>query len=314
MLAYAGKGSFLIEPVNVSELVREISALLSSSISRQVKIELDLSDGLPPVEADPAQIQQIVMNLVINGAEAIGDQPGTVHVSTSVKDMDGPSTGQMRGADELLPGLYVAIEVEDNGSGMDQSTMEQIFDPFFTTKFTGRGLGLAAALGIVRSHRGGIAVYSEPGRGSRFCVFLPATGTRAQARETAKTASELNGTGTILVIDDEVFVRRAAQAALERYGYRVLTAENGQVGVDLFRRLSGQIHLVLLDLTMPVMSGEATLEQIRRIRRNVPVLLSSGFDDSEAVRKFSHGGPAEFVQKPYTSTALAEKVKRALNP
>jgi CheY-like chemotaxis protein len=254
------------------------------------------------------------MNLVINVAEAIGEKAGTVQVSTSVRDVEGCIIGDIASGNDLKPGKYVLLEVRDNGSGMDQNTIEQIFDPFFTTKFTGRGLGLAAAQGIVRSHNGTIAVHSEPGRGSRFSVFLPAAGTAAPPRSSAQPPGDLAGTGTILVIDDEELVCRAAQAALESYGYRVLTAENGRAGIDIFRRFSGQIHLVLLDMTMPVMSGQATLEQLRRIRRNVPVLLSSGYNEVEAVRRFGESGWAEFVQKPYTSAMLAEKVKRALNP
>jgi PAS domain S-box-containing protein len=314
MLAYAGKGRFVVEPLNVSSLVRDISILLGSSISRHVSIELNLRQDVPPVEADAAQIQQIVMNLVINGAEAIGDKPGVVRVSTSARTVDAISAAGAPQAGVLEPCEYVVIEVEDNGSGMDRKTMEQIFDPFFTTKFTGRGLGLAAAQGIVRSHKGAITVQSEPGRGSRFSVFLPASGAAVSAPEAAEPAGDLAGSGLILIIDDEEMVRKAAQAALESYGYRVLTAENGQSGVDLFRRFSGQIDLVLLDMTMPVTSGDAALNQIREIQRNVPVLLSSGFDESEAVRKIAKGGWAEFVQKPYTSASLARKVKRALSP
>lgn len=318
MLAYAGKGRFLVESIDVSRLVNEIATLVTASVPRNVQIQLDLGRDLPPVDADPTQVQQIVMNLVINGAEAVGKASGVVKVSTVVRDAEAAmAAGGLRVGAELRPGKYVVIDVSDNGSGMDQNTMLQIFDPFFSTKFTGRGLGLAAAQGIVRAHRGAIVVYSEPGFGSRFSVYLPAAipaAPKPQAATADATPADLSGSGTVLVIDDEEVVRSTAKGTLSNYGYHVLTAENGQTGVDLLRRFAGQVDLVLLDMTMPVMSGEETLRQIRRIRIDMPVILSSGFDQSEAVRRFTKGGIAGFIQKPYTSTALAEAVKTAMKP
>lgn len=303
LLAYAGKGKFVVQPVHLSEVVREISQLVRSSIPRKVELRMNLPADLPLVEADPSQMQQLVMNLVINAAEAIGDQTGTVEVTTSV-----------RHAGEK--GVSVCLRVCDTGCGMDESTRAQIFDPFFTTKFTGRGLGLAAVQGIVRSHDGSVHVNSRPGQGSVFEVCLPAMERYAalwQAPLTANTPTALSGAGVILVVDDEEIVRRTARATLQRYGYTVVEAENGVEAVDLFRRMGDSVALVLLDLTMPVMSGEETYERLKAIDSSVPVIVSSGYDETEAARRFGGEGVMDFIKKPYVAQKLAEKVKAAMN-
>jgi CheY-like chemotaxis protein len=205
----------------------------------------------------------------------------------------------------------VVIEVQDNGSGMTRETMAHIFDPFYTTKFTGRGLGLAAAQGIVRGHRGAIKAYSELGLGSTFRVYLPVAAAKAAEQPEPPTA-DLAGTGTVLVIDDEEAVRNTARNTLEFYGYQVLEAENGERGVEIFRQNRPHISLVLLDLTMPVMGGEETLRRIREMSSRVPVILSSGFNESEALRRFGSANLSGFLQKPYTSAKLAEKARRVM--
>lgn len=313
LLAYAGKGKFVIEPLNLSELVREISNLIQTSIPRTVHLRLQLNDELPPIEGDAAQIQQLVMNLVINGAEAMGDgKTGTVVVTTGLATVDETNAQQAVGANQIAPGEYIMLEVEDTGSGMDEATIARIFDPFFTTKFAGRGLGLAAAIGIVRGHNGALKVNSVPGKGTRFQVLFPVGKGEPAQRQRGINAQDLHGSGTILVIDDEEVVRRAAGSALERYGYTVILAENGQEGVDLFRRLAETILLVVLDMTMPLMSGEETLHQLQSIRPGLIVILSSGFNEAEAARRFTGQQFAGFIQKPYTATQLAEQIKNAL--
>ena len=313
LLAFAGKGRFTIEPVNLSHLIREISRLIQTSIPRKVQLKLDLREDIPSMEADAGQLQQVIMNLVINAAEAIGDRPGTVVISTGVQEVDDSYIRTIWSKADLQPGRYVALEVNDNGCGMDNETLEKIFDPFFTTKFAGRGLGLAAVLGIVRGHKGALKVYSAPGQGSTFKLFFPAGDVAALPVRPQAPAEELRGTGTVLVVDDEEIIRRTAKNALERYGYRVLWAEDGQKAVEVFRA-AGEIALVLLDLTMPTMNGEETLRELQAIRPSIPVLLSSGFNEVEAVRRFTGKGLAGFIQKPYTSAGLATKVKRALKP
>ncbi len=313
LLAYAGKGRFVLRTVDLSLLVREISGLVQASVPKTVHLRQQLDDRLPGIDADPGQIQQIVMNLVINGAEAIGPEGGTVLVRTRAQSVDEHYIETMSSGGELLfPGEYVSLEVHDTGSGMDEETIARIFDPFFTTKFAGRGLGLSAVLGIVRGHKGALKVYSQPGQGTTFKVLFPASERRV-SDQTPGISVSLAGTGTVLVVDDEEVVRQTAKHTLERYGYSTVTAEDGSRAIDLYKNHAGGIVLVLLDLTMPGLSGEEALRQLRRIDAKVRVLLSSGYNEVEAVQRFAGKGLAGFIQKPYTAAALAEKVKEVLS-
>jgi PAS domain S-box-containing protein len=312
MLAYAGKGRFLIERVDVSALVREISALIRSSIPKHVKLRLDLQQALPSVEADVAQLQQLIMNLVINAAEAIPEQrQGSVLVITRSQEADAEYLAALGGGDAAA-GNYVAINVHDNGVGMDEATLGKIFDPFFTTKFTGRGLGLAAAVGIVRGHKGVLKVFSSPGQGTTFKVLLPVSAAVGTKPAAAIAVSESSGHGTVLVVDDEPVVRKMAAHGLERFGYTVITAEDGREGLERFRELHSRLTLVILDMTMPVMSGEEALQEMRLIDARIPVVLSSGYSEVEAIGRFAGKGIAGFLQKPYTLTSLGEKVRKIL--
>ncbi len=314
LLAYAGKGRFVMSVVDLSALVREISGLVQTSIPKPVQLRLQLSDDLPGIEADAGQLQQIIMNLVINGAEAIGPEGGTVLVRTGAQDVDEQYIGTLSvDGHRLFPGRYVMLEVHDTGSGMSPETIARIFDPFFTTKFTGRGLGLSAVQGIVRGHRGALKVYSKPGQGTTFKVLFPAS-MQPVPQVAAPSAGNLAGQGTILIVDDEDIVRQTARHTLERYGYRTIMARHGAEALDLFRRTPDGIALVLLDLTMPVMSGEETLRELQLLHPDVRVLLTSGYNEVEAMQRFAGKGLAGFIQKPYTSVALAEKVKLLTHP
>jgi signal transduction histidine kinase/ActR/RegA family two-component response regulator len=310
LLAYSGKGHFNVKPLDLSDLVREISSLILPSIPKMARLRLDLRRDLPAIEGDSSQLQQLVMNLVINGAEAIPpNQAGLVRVTTYTSEVAEPLRAIP--PTEIPPGSYAVIEVTDNGAGMDAATLSRIFDPFFTTKFTGRGLGLAAALGIVRGHKGGIQVESAPGLGSTFRVYLPAKQGRA-APKSEMRAEELSGHGLVLVIDDEETVRGAARSCLERYGYSVIVAEDGKAGVERFRDRASDIALVILDMNMPVMSGEEALGELQKVRPDARIVLSSGYTQAEATRHFAGRGLAGFLQKPYTAAELAHEVKRVL--
>jgi PAS domain S-box-containing protein len=296
MLAYAGKGRFVVERVGLTQVVTELEPLIHTSIPRMARLELRLDRDLPAVEADPTQMQQLIMNLATNAGEAIGETEGTVTIETSWRETDAER--------------QVVLVVTDTGCGMDERTKARMFDPFFTTKFTGRGLGLAAVTGIVRAHRGSISVDTAPGRGTAVTVVLPACESADGAAP--EPQRELRGYGNVLVVDDEDLVRNMARFALERCGYTVEQAADGRAAVDAVAARPAEFAAVLLDLTMPVMSGEEALTHIRRIRPDLPVLLSSGFSESEALKRFADRGLAGFLQKPYTATALARKVKGAV--
>jgi signal transduction histidine kinase/CheY-like chemotaxis protein len=313
MLAYAGKGQFVTAIIDLSVLVREISALVRTSIPKAVDLKLDLAPNLPPIEADPAQIQQILMNLVINGAEAIGeDTAGTVIVRTSLREVSAHEAGELFKSEPAEPGAYLQLEVIDTGAGMDEAIKARIFDPFFTTKFTGRGLGLAAVQGIVRRHRGVMFVHSAPGQGTTFRILLPASGRDAAIRQRPEAGDTSIPAGSVaLVIDDEKTVLNVAEGVLSQKGMKVLTAENGRIGVELLRQNDG-ISVIVLDLQMPVMGGEETLELLHDINPDVPVILASGFDEREVSRRFSGLRPASFLQKPFTAQRLASAVAAVL--
>src|ERR1051326_5932016 len=314
MLAYAGRGRFVTADIDLGDLVREISGLVRTSISKAVDLKLEAASDLPLIEADPAQIQQLIMNLVINGAEAIGEnQAGTVTVRTSRRDVSPSEAGTLFKSQPAGHGSYVQLEVIDTGAGMDEATKARIFDPFFTTKFMGRGLGLAAVQGIVRVHRGAIFVHSAPGRGTTFRILLPVSGRNAIPPETrAEVASTIPGGSAVLVIDDEDFVRNIAQEVLSRQGMRVMTADNGKSGVEIFQEHKRLISVIVLDLQMPVMGGEETLAELRKINPDVPIILSSGFDETEARRRFAARKPAGFLQKPYSGQRLVNAVAEAM--
>jgi PAS domain S-box-containing protein len=310
MLAFAGKGQFVVEPVDLSKAIQDIGELLAATLPKPAKLKLALGRQLSPVEADSRQIQQLIFNLVINAGEAMGNRTGVVTIETGVRDLpEGLPAEPPFG--RIAPGRYVFAAVQDTGAGMNEQTRARIFDPFFSTKFMGRGLGLPAAMGIARAHHGAIRVESQPGQGSRFELLLPAVDARVFQMPPAQIeeAGADGKGGAILVVDDEEIVRRTTTSMLERGGYRVLLAENGQEAIDIFRQRAPEILLVLLDLTMPVMGGEEAARYLHAIRHDVPILISSGYPDNEVARRFSGSRVAGYVRKPYTAAALLERIE-----
>jgi CheY-like chemotaxis protein len=313
MLAYSGQGRVAVEPLDISRVLREAAPLLEASIDKNVELIVDLPGGLPLVDLDPAQIQQLLIYVAVNGAEAMAPGGGRLTLSARAQEIDEAYVRNMKPErGELSPGRHVVIEVTDTGVGMDEATLARIFDPFFTTKFTGRGLGLAAAQGIVRAHKGAMAVESALGRGTTFRILLPVSAVAVSRGATPPAAARQVFRGTALVIDDEELVRSVAKDALERLGFSALTAPDGQEGIHLFRAASRSVRVVLLDMTMPGISAEETIRGIREVRSGVPILLCSGFNEAEAVRRFGAYGLAGFLQKPYTVDALSEKIGIAL--
>ncbi len=312
MLDFSGKGKFVTRVLDLRELVREVVHLLEMPLSKQARINFELPEQPLTVEADPAQIRQLVMNLITNAGDAV-DDGGMITISGDTIECDHSYLSESYLMDDLPAGVYVHLDVADNGAGMSPETLDKVFDPFFTTKFAGRGLGLAAVLGIVRGHRGTVRVDSAPGRGTTFRVLLPASGQiRSVEARSEPEAVKRRGGETILVVDDEEAVRTVVQRVLEHYGFMVITASDGDEGIETFRHQSERIDLVLLDMTMPRLSGLETLRELRRIRGSVTVVLSSGYSEQEARDHFADQPISGFLQKPYSPSELLAAVQVAL--
>ncbi len=313
LLAYSGKGAFMIEPVDFSILIEEMAYLLAVSVSKKAELSYNLNYELPAVEIDPVQARQIVLNLATNASEAIGDKRGQIAVSTGKKTYTREKLAVTYLKENLEPGEYVFFEITDTGCGMDEKARMRIFDPFFTTKFHGRGLGLAAVLGVVRSHGGAIVVTSEPGRGSTFRLLFPSSDKPPRQHHVLPVSEDLwQVSGSILIVDDEDSVRRTAQRMLERAGFDVIIAGDGLEAIDIVRAGDHQIKAVLLDLTMPRMGGDEALRPIRELRPDIKIVLSSGYDVSDPRNRALHRDYDAFLQKPYSRGQLIAAVRNVL--
>ncbi|RMH64533.1 MAG: PAS domain-containing sensor histidine kinase [Calditrichaeota bacterium] len=306
MLAYSGRGNFVIKTVNMNTMIQDIIELINVSLSKKIQIIYDLEKDLPNNDADAQQMSQVILNLITNAADAIGSNPGIITVKTYSDFFDSAELHSSYMESVPAEGRYTVFEVRDTGKGMDQDTISKIFEPFFTTKFTGRGLGLSAVLGIIRGHKGCIQIESTPGKGSVFRVFLPVS--EKEKTEAGRPAQlpgqDWKAEGRVLVADDETHILEMAEAVLQKIGYTVVTAPNGLEAVELFRQAPDSFDLIILDLTMPVLSGEEAYDHIREIAPDIPVILSSGFTDTEARIRFKDKAPAGFLQKPYTIEKL----------
>ena len=322
MLAYSGKGQFVIESIDLRKLIEEMAQLIKVSTSKKAELKFHFADDMPLFDGDATQIRQIIMNLITNASEAIGDNVGVISLSTGSMECDRAYLDAgyeilLAGLDEALPeGLYVYLEVADTGCGMDNEAIEKVFDPFFTTKFAGRGLGLAAVLGIVRGHHGTINIYSEPDKGTTFKILFPASelpvSDDAIQKQNGSKAATWRGRGTILLADDEKSVFDVGKKMLNKMGFSVMAATDGHEAVEVFRKHADQIDCVLLDLTMPHMDGEQAFRELRRIRPDVKVILSSGYNEQDATQHFGDKGLAGFIQKPYVLATLRAKLMEVL--
>lgn len=312
MLAYAGRAACDVQIMDLNGLVLEMAEFAAAAIPKSVALRTYTASDLPLIRADSSQIQQVIMNLLINAAEAIGESSGEVVISTRLEQITAKSPMDKYVDQPPSTGTYVCLEVRDTGKGMTPDVQSRIFDPFFTTKFAGRGLGLSAILGIVRAHQGGIRVASEVGRGTVFRVCLPAATGQASVHKTPVHTRGLPRGSTILVIDDEEDIRDVVESVLTRRGIRVLTAENGRRGLELFRAHTAEIDAVLLDMNMPGMNGEAVFDELLKIRPNVKVILSTGYSEQEAATHFADAPLAGFVHKPYTASSLVDKIGAAI--
>ena len=308
MLAYSGKGKFVVVHLDMSRLVEEMLHILEVSISKKAVLRLNLTHPIPSVKADATQLRQIIMNLVINASEAIGDKSGVIAISSGCMECDRNYLKDVWQDQSLTDGLYVYLEIADTGCGMDKETLSKLFDPFFTTKFTGRGLGMAAVLGIVRGHKGAIKVYSELNRGTTFKILLPASDRPAELFNTEAHTDDWQGSGTVLLVDDEETVRAIGGEMLRELGFTVITADDGREGITAYKQ-NPDIAFVILDLTMPHIDGEQCFRELRQLQPDVKVIMSSGFSEHEVTQKFAGKGLAGFIQKPYKLSALKNAIR-----
>jgi len=318
MLAYSGKGAFVVRHLDLSSEVREMATLLRTAISKQASLVWELASNLPAVNADPTQIRQIVMNLITNASDALRDASGTITLRTGVvrrEELNDPEFGPPLNQEEPNAAggeLLVYLEVSDTGAGMTPDTMQRIFDPFFSTKFAGRGLGLAAVMGIVQSHQGLIRIRTEPGEGTSFRVLFPAVAGPARKPEKPSSArSDWQGQGTVLVVDDEEGVREVAERMLQEIGFDTVSASDGREALELMQRMGDRVTAVLLDLSMPRMGGQETLRHLRARRPQLPIVMMSGYTELAAPQVNTTGpGITLFLQKPF----LAEDLIGVLRP
>jgi PAS domain S-box-containing protein len=319
LLAYSGKGAFVVRHLDLSTEVREMATLLRTSISKQATLAWELAPNLPAVNADPTQIRQIVMNLITNASDALGETGGVITLRTGVTRLEelehqrfgAPPHGEEPHEQSKEPLVY--LEIGDTGAGMSPDTLSRIFDPFFSTKFSGRGLGLAAVMGIVRSHHGLIRIRTEPGQGTAFRVLFPAVGGAApKAQKPQAERSEWRGSGTILVVEDEEGVREVAERMLQDIGFETVAAEDGRHALDLMDEVGDRVTAVLLDLSMPRMGGAETFRRLRQIRPDLPILMMSGYTEQVVAPQFNDSGPGNtgFLQKPFLAEDLIAVLRR----
>jgi len=312
MLAYSGKGHFIIEPLNINDILNKMNLILRSVISKNINFNMNLAKNLPKINADITQIQQVIMNLTTNASEAIGDDSGLITISTGIK-INSQNFDETTGND-LPKGNYVYFEINDTGCGMDKETQDKIFEPFFTTKFTGRGLGLAAVLGVVRGHKGYMKIHSEQNEGTSIRVFFPGISDiyeipdKKPKPDSCKDINIKKKIKTILFVDDEEDVRALAEIVLNEKGFTVLLAKDGFDAVNTFNKHYADIDLVILDLTMPNISGKEAARLIWEKKPNTKIIISSGYNESEILSQFNEYNLEGFIQKPYSLVELCNKV------
>jgi len=310
MLAYAGKIELKAMPLNLSRLVGDMAQLLKTIVSKKAIFKYELEKTIPPIEADMAQLTQVVMNLITNASEALAGKEGVIMVKTGIMEANQEYLSSFYKNGDLPAGQRVYLEVSDTGMGMDKETISKIFDPFFSTKFTGRGLGMASALGILQKHNAAIKIDSSPGAGTTIRILFPLAGkTVPETVSELSTPEEWRGSGTVLVVDDEEDVRLMASAMMEKLGFTVLSAIDGVEGVKIFRKHADEIAFVLLDLTMPRMDGVETFTEMRRVNPDVRIILSSGYSKEDSVERFAEIPFSGFIKKPYRFEDLMGKVR-----
>ncbi|HEY5649333.1 MAG TPA: response regulator, partial [Nitrospiria bacterium] len=313
LLAYSGQGRFVVQDISMNGLIEEMMGLLKTSFAKGAKLVVALGVDLPAIEADPTQIRQVLMNLIMNASDALEGKPGTVEVCTGVVQAGGVNPMEGLFGRSLDKGSYIFARISDTGAGMDPGIKDKIFDPFFTTKRSGRGLGLAAVLGIVRRQGGAITVDSRPGRGTTMTVYFPSSQTRSTPPKlTVDFSLPWKGDGTVMVIDDEETNLEVIEPMFEGMGFSVLKFTDSREAVEAYRTRYPEVVLVLMDMTMPGMDGWATHKELRRINGEVKTILMSGYSEQEAINHSENGNIIGFVQKPFTQRDLMARVREVL--
>lgn len=320
MLTYVGKGLVAKKGLNLNELIRENTEILGTAITTAVSFELSLSTELPHIMADEAHIQQVIMNLLTNAAESMNEQPGVVRVTTGTQYCDDTHMGTGLLDERSAPGSYVFLEVSDTGCGMDAETIKRLFDPFFTTKFTGRGLGMSAVMGIIRSHHGALFVESLPSVGTTFRALFPASESALPAAIKETVSPRLEdvamqksvASGVALIVDDEKPILKICTKMVKLCGFTVITACDGIDAVAKFREYADEIVVVLMDLTMPNMDGITAMNEIFRIKPETKVIIASGFNEDELSERITNQAPTGFIRKPYSMAQLEAELRRVV--
>lgn len=313
MLAYSGKGRFVVENISLNEVVEEMAQLIVVSISKNVVLKYDLSPISLVLEADVTQVNQVIMNLIINASEAIGEESGVISIKTGAMDCDKSYLKEIWSAEEIPEGSYVYLEVSDTGCGMDKETVDKVFDPFFTTKFVGRGLGMSAVQGIVRGHKGGIKICSEVDKGTTFKVLFPSSEESVSVSERSVDGNDKwVGEGDVLLVDDEETVRMIGKQMLEEIGFKVVTASDGGEALEIYRTRSREFVFVLLDLTMPLVSGRECFQELRQINRDACIIVTSGFNERDVTREFIGKGLSGFIPKPFDLARMERRIRKAV--
>ncbi len=315
LLAYAKDSTFEVEIANINDMVREMDNLLTISISKKAILKCELADKLPLVECDPTRVRQIIMNLIVNASDALGGETGYITVRTGVRTCRDGELLDMASHTKVKAGKYVFLQVRDTGCGMGDDAIDKIFDPFFTTKLTGRGLGLAAVMGIVRSHNGAITVDSAPGKGSIFAIYLPASTSTSLAERTPKSDDpDWKGAGKILIADDEQIVLDVGCSMLSTLGFTAIPVANGREALDTYRAREKEIQAVILDMSMPEMDGREAFDEIRKLSATVPIIVSSGYSQDRAdFSGTTEASKPRYLQKPYQLDGLRQVLRRALD-
>lgn len=314
MLIYAGKAQPVPTKIDMKTLVGEMVSMLKAIIKENVVIAPDYSSDIPAIIADASQIRQVIMNLIINASEAIGEKQGEIFVSL-VNRFIQPEQAETDHLGKIIPtGQYICIQITDSGCGMDEETRLRIFEPFYTTKFTGRGLGMSAVLGIITAHKGALQFTSQPGQGSTFKVYLPVLSSDTVGDNILPYVplTPWQGSGTVLLVEDEPQIRMVAKNLIKALGFSVIEAANGQEALELYQKNAKYISVVLTDVGMPVMGGYTLIRELKLANPELSIIISSGFGNLDVSSRIVAGEIAGFLNKPYSFDQLREVLKKVV--